>query len=113
MGSLRDDPFGVTKDRKPGDAYRIDAPGEAVTLYTGVGLSNGIGFSPDGRRLYHVDSAINGVLVHEVDDAGEVDGDSGARSCASTGHPGRSHRRHRRRRLGGRRERGHGRPVHP
>ncbi len=77
VGSLRDDPFAVTKDRKKGDAYRIDAPGEAVTLYSGVGLSNGIGFSPDGRRLYHVDSAINGVLVHAVDETGEVDGDSG------------------------------------
>ena len=76
-GSLRDDPFAVTKDRRTGEAYRIDAPGEAVTLYTGVGLSNGIGFSPDGRRLYHVDSAINAVLVHAVDEAGDVDGASG------------------------------------
>ena len=76
-GSLRDDPFAVTKDRRTGEAYRIDAPGEAVTLYTGVGLSNGIGFSPDGRRLYHVDSAINAVLVHAVDAAGDVDGASG------------------------------------
>ena len=78
VGSLRDDPFGVTKDRKAGDAYRIDAPGQAVTLYTGVGLSNGIGFSPDGRQLYHVDSAINAILVHEVDEAGEVVDGSGA-----------------------------------
>ena len=58
--------------------YRIDAPGEAVTLYTGVGLSNGIGFSPDGRYLYHVDSAINGILVHEIDQDGEVMEASGA-----------------------------------
>jgi len=78
VGSLRDDPFGQAKERKPGDAYRIDAPGEAVTLYTGVGLSNGIGFSPDGRQLYHVDSAINGILVHEVDQDGEVVEASGA-----------------------------------
>ena len=73
VGSLRDDPFDTaTTERKAGDAYRIDAPGEAVTLYTGVGLSNGIGFSPDGRYLYHVDSAINGILVHEIDQDGEV-----------------------------------------
>jgi D-xylonolactonase len=77
-GSLRDDPFGDIKDRKTGDAYRIDAPGQAVTLYTGVGLSNGIGFSPDGRQLYHVDSAINGILVHEVDQDGEIVEASGA-----------------------------------
>src|SRR5436190_2488121 len=79
VGSLRDDPFGeATKDRKTGDAYRIDAPGEAVTLYTGLGVSNGIGFSPDGRYLYHVDSAINGILVHEIDQDGEVMDASGA-----------------------------------
>ena len=43
-----------------------------------MGLSNGIGFSPDGRQLYHVDSAINGILVHEVDEAGDVVDGSGA-----------------------------------
>jgi sugar lactone lactonase YvrE len=78
VGSLRVDPFGDGTDRTPGDAYRIDAPGEAVTLYTGVGLSNGIGFSPDGRRLYHVDSTLSGILVHEIDESGEVVADSGA-----------------------------------
>jgi gluconolactonase len=79
VGSLRDDPFASAgKDRKTGDAYRVDAPGQAVTLYTGVGLSNGIGFSPDGRRLYHVDSAVNGILVHDVDDNGDVVEASGA-----------------------------------
>jgi D-xylonolactonase len=77
VGSLRDDPFGAGPDRKTGDAYRIDAEGQGVTLYTGVGLSNGIGFSPDDRRLYHVDSAASAVLVHEVDDVGDVDDASG------------------------------------
>jgi D-xylonolactonase len=72
VGSLRDDPFTVTGDRRTGDAYRIDAPGQAVTLYTGVGLSNGIGFAPDGRRLYHVDSAASAILSHDVDANGDV-----------------------------------------
>lgn len=77
VGSLRDDPFSLTPDRHTGEAYRIDAPGEAVVLYEGVGLSNGIGFSPDGRRLYHVDSAAAAILVHDVDANGDVikDGD--------------------------------------
>jgi gluconolactonase len=80
VGSLRDDPFRIEDGtpRKTGDAYRIDAEGEGVTLYTGVGLSNGIGFSPDRRRMYHSDSSIAGVLVHEVDEDGEVDGSSGS-----------------------------------
>jgi xylono-1,5-lactonase len=72
IGSLRDDPFSVgSTDRVPGDAYRLDAAGEAVTLYS-VGLSNGIGISPDRRKLYHADSAASSVIVHELDDAGEL-----------------------------------------
>ena len=78
VGSLRDDPFTVADNRRTGDAYRIDAPGSAVTLYEGVSLSNGIGFSPDGRRMYHADSGQSAVLVHAVDADGEVDAASGA-----------------------------------
>jgi gluconolactonase len=78
VGSLRDDPFRIGgEERTPGDAYRIDAPGEAVTLYTGVSLSNGIGFSPDRRRMYHSDSGIAGVLVHDLDAEGDVVAGSG------------------------------------
>jgi gluconolactonase len=75
-GSLRRDPFG-TDAGAPGDAYRIDAPGQAVTLYTGIGVTNGIGFSPDGRRLYHVDSAVSSILVHDVDPSGDIVPESG------------------------------------
>ena len=74
VGSLRDDPFRLDAgDRKTGDAYRIDAQGEGVTLYTGVGLSNGIGFSPAGDRIYHADSAAAGVIVHDMNADGSVD----------------------------------------
>jgi gluconolactonase len=77
VGSLRDDPFRIGgEERKTGDAYRIDAPGEAVVLYTGVALSNGIGFSPDRRRMYHSDSGIAGVIAHELDAEGELVGAS-------------------------------------
>ena len=73
VGSLRDDPFRIGgEERATGDAHRIDAPGEAVTLYTGVTLSNGIGFSPDRRRMYHSDSGIAGVIAHDLDADGEI-----------------------------------------
>lgn len=72
-GSLRDDPFAVAgPDRRTGDCYRIDLDGSVTTLYEGIGLTNGIGFSPDGRRLYHADTAIRSVVVHDVDAAGAV-----------------------------------------
>ena len=48
VGSLRDDPFSVGGERKAGEAYRIDLDGTATQIYDDVGLSNGIGFSPDG-----------------------------------------------------------------
>ena len=62
-GSIRDDPFRMEGERVTGEAYRINAEGDAIELYAGVGVTNGIGISPDGRSLYHVDSTA-GVLVH-------------------------------------------------
>jgi gluconolactonase len=64
VGSLRSDPF-RGGDRVPGELWRIGVDGEASELYGGVGLSNGIGFSPDGRRLYHCDTAARSILVSE------------------------------------------------
>ena len=37
--------------------YRIDAAGSVEVVDDGLTLSNGLGWSPDGRTLYHVDSA--------------------------------------------------------
>ncbi len=56
----------------PGEAYRIDLDGTATELYGGVGISNGIGFSPDGRTLYHVDSTSHGIWVHDLDASGAL-----------------------------------------
>jgi gluconolactonase len=75
-GTMRDDPMRTEGERTPGEAYRIDAQGSATMLYRDVRLTNGIGFSPDGRRLYHVDST-RGVLVHDVGADGTVDEASG------------------------------------
>jgi gluconolactonase len=65
VGSMRSDPF-RDGPRQPGELYRIDAEGKATELYGDVSLSNGIGFSPDGTRLYHSDSARNHIIVHDV-----------------------------------------------
>lgn len=65
VGSMRSDPF-RDGPRQSGELYRIDAGGKATELYGDVSLSNGIGFSPDGTRLYHSDSARNHVIVHDI-----------------------------------------------
>lgn len=58
----------------PGEAYRIELDGSTTELYDGVGVSNGIGFAPDGRTLYHVDSTSKGLWVHDVDTNGDLSG---------------------------------------
>lgn len=83
-GALRSDPF-VPGPRVPGVLCRIDAEGRAVELYGDVGLSNGIGFSPDGRLLYHSDSSTREVLVHDVLGDGSV---ANRRVFAVTDEPG-------------------------
>ncbi len=65
-GSIRSNPFSTEGTRTPGEAYRIDGPGQFVELYGGVSLTNGIGLSPDGNLLYHSDTERRKVLVHEL-----------------------------------------------
>ncbi|UCE87203.1 MAG: SMP-30/gluconolactonase/LRE family protein [Deltaproteobacteria bacterium] len=72
VGSLRSDPFDLGREREAGELYRIDPGGAWVALYGDVGLSNGIGFSPDGAILYHADSAAGQILAHEVDADGRT-----------------------------------------
>ncbi len=70
-GSLRQNAFDQGP-RTPGEAWRIEISGQPVELYDDVGLTNGIGFSPDGQRLYHSDSARRHIIVHRVAPDGAV-----------------------------------------
>lgn len=65
VGSLRSDPF-KEGARTPGELWRIDGAGNVVEMYSNVGLTNGIGFSPDGKTIYHADSAGPHIIVHDV-----------------------------------------------
>ncbi len=65
-GSSTNAPSGQTPERKSGDCWRIDAPGVTIKLYGGIGLTNGIGFSPDGSVIYHADTTANAIVAHDV-----------------------------------------------
>jgi D-xylonolactonase len=56
---------------KPGYLHVIDLDGSVRTIADGVWLTNGLGVSPDGTRLYHSDSHADLVRVYDVhtDDA--------------------------------------------
>jgi len=59
-------------DVTPGVAalYRLDADFNVSRMVGGITLSNGLGWSPDGRQMYYIDSTSQGVDVFEFD-AGE------------------------------------------
>ena len=50
-----------------GSLYRLEHDHSVVRVLTGVGLSNGLGWSPDDRLMYHVDSLAATVYVHDFD----------------------------------------------
>lgn len=57
---------------QPGHLHVIELDGRSRAISDGVLLTNGLGFSPDGRRLYHSDSRSNHVRVYEVKQDGSV-----------------------------------------
>ena len=71
-GTMKSDPFKLEGERVAGECWRIDGEGRATQLYDGVLLTNGIGFAPDGKTIYHSDTARACVLVHELDAAGHA-----------------------------------------
>jgi gluconolactonase len=57
---------------KPGHLHLIDLDGSMRTLSDGVMLTNGLGVSPDGTRLYHCDAREGLVRVYPVEPDGSV-----------------------------------------
>jgi xylono-1,5-lactonase len=60
--------FDVFAERKPipGSLYRVDPDGKVSKLWDGIEVTNGMGFSPDRKLLYHSDSGTRAVWVYDV-----------------------------------------------
>lgn len=71
VGSLAFRVFGGETPR-PGHLHVIDLDGTMRTLSDGVMLTNGMGFSPDGRLLYHSDARAPLVRVYDARPDGSV-----------------------------------------
>ena len=50
-----------------GALYRLDPDGRVHTLETGIGISNGLCWSPDGRTMYFADSPRHTIHVYDFD----------------------------------------------
>jgi len=61
-----------TKDRL-GRLYRLDTDGTITKLLDGIECSNGMGFTPDGRHMYYIDSPKLHVYLFDYDpETGEI-----------------------------------------
>ena len=57
----------------PGSLYRLDTDGSYTQILTGIGISNGIGFTPDRKRMYYTDSPTHNIYIFDYDIAtGEI-----------------------------------------
>jgi sugar lactone lactonase YvrE len=57
-----------------GTLYRIDASFECAVVDQNYKVTNGPAFSPDGRLMYHNDSALQVTYVFDLDDEGNATG---------------------------------------
>ena len=73
-------------EMSPGHLHVIDVDGSVRTISDGVMLTNGLGFSPDGRTLYHADARDAVVRQYEVSPDGNVS-DWKPFVQANNGHP--------------------------
>jgi L-arabinonolactonase len=59
--------------RATGLLHRVERDGTAVTVRTGIGVSNGLAFAPDGRTMYFADTHRDVVWSYDYDvDTGEA-----------------------------------------
>jgi D-xylonolactonase len=65
VGSLEFDPLSDNKPM-PGNLFRVDPNGTVTKLWEGIETTNGMGFSPDRKYLYHADSTTYAVWVYDV-----------------------------------------------
>lgn len=53
-----------------GRLYRLDTDGTLTTLLEGIGVSNGMGFTPDRMQMYYTDSARREIYLFDYDQDG-------------------------------------------
>jgi sugar lactone lactonase YvrE len=53
--------------RRHGSLYRLDRDGRVSRMVTSVTVSNGIGWSPDGTRMYYVDTLTGRIDLFDFD----------------------------------------------
>ncbi len=64
--------FADGREPASGNLYLIDLDGSSRVVGEDIRLTNGLGFSPDGRTLYHSDSLRRSVCCYDVAESGDL-----------------------------------------
>ena len=56
-------------DTQPAKLYRLDSDGSLSVVLDNIGLSNGLGFTLDRKRMYYTDSFARKIYVFDYDEA--------------------------------------------
>ena len=55
-------------DTEPAKLYRLDPDGSLTVVLDGIGLSNGLGFTPDRKQMYYTDSYARKIYIFDYDE---------------------------------------------
>jgi sugar lactone lactonase YvrE len=69
QGRLLAGSMNESRDAATGALYRLDPDFALTPLLSGMTISNGLAFSPDGRTMYHTDTSTQAVNGYEYDAA--------------------------------------------
>jgi L-arabinonolactonase len=73
VGSMFDP---TSAEKATGMLHRVEVDGSSTVTRDGIGVSNGLAFSPDGRTMYWADTKRDTVWAYDYDvDAGEATGE--------------------------------------
>ncbi len=70
-----------------GHLYRLERNGRATAILSGVGIANGLAWSPDARRMYFADSARATIYAARFDPVSAAPGRMEAFATLKTGAP--------------------------
>jgi D-xylono/L-arabinono-1,4-lactonase len=63
----------IASPNHPGSLYRLDVDGSIRRVLADIGVSNGIGFTPDRRQMYYTDSAQREIYLFDyAAETGEI-----------------------------------------
>jgi sugar lactone lactonase YvrE len=69
VGSMSDPAASAAGGTRPatGLLHRVEADGTAITIRSGIGVTNGLAFAPDGRTMYFADTRRDTVWAYDYD----------------------------------------------